>query len=101
MTTAAQRLALDPLEIGPIRLVGVGYSGLTAAEQFTLFDSPGDTPAAADPAEEDFDSAFDGAGVLVRAGELPDDVHDGPPIDADETGDPATHSRGDRVRRAP
>ena len=24
--------------------------------------------------------------MLVRAGELPDDVHDGPPIDADETG---------------
>lgn len=86
LTAAAQRLALDPLEIGPIRLVGVGYSGLTAAEQFTLFDSPADAASAPDPAEEDFDSAFDGAGVLVRAGELPDDVHDGPPIDADETG---------------
>ncbi|QKT09170.1 DNA polymerase IV [Gordonia sp. X0973] len=38
LTAAAQRLALDPLEVGPIRLVGVGYSGLTDAEQFTLFD---------------------------------------------------------------
>ncbi|GAA3038250.1 DNA polymerase IV [Gordonia defluvii] len=40
LTAAAQRLALDPRDIGPIRLVGVGYSGLTTAEQFTLFDSP-------------------------------------------------------------
>ncbi|GAB19321.1 DNA polymerase IV [Gordonia effusa NBRC 100432] len=40
LTAAAQRLALDPMEIGPIRLVGVGYSGLTAVEQFSLdFDT--------------------------------------------------------------
>jgi DNA polymerase-4 len=37
LTAAAQRLALDPQEIGPIRLVGVGYSGLTAVQQFALF----------------------------------------------------------------
>lgn len=84
LTAAAQRLALDPLEIGPIRLVGVGYSGLTAAEQFTLFDSPADAVAAPDPAEEDFDSAFDGAGVLIRAGELHDDAPDGLPVVDDE-----------------
>ncbi|MFT3900315.1 MAG: DNA polymerase IV [Gordonia sp. (in: high G+C Gram-positive bacteria)] len=69
LTAAATRQVLDPLEIGPIRLVGVGYSGLTGAEQFTLFDNPDGGPPGPDPAEEDFDSAFDGAGVLVRAGE--------------------------------
>jgi DNA polymerase-4 len=37
LTAAAQRLALDPQEIGPIRLVGVGYSGLSAVQQFALF----------------------------------------------------------------
>ncbi|WP_419219397.1 DNA polymerase IV [Gordonia sp. CPCC 205333] len=36
LTAAAQRLALDPMDVGPIRLVGVGYSGLTAVEQFSL-----------------------------------------------------------------
>ncbi|AZG43723.1 DNA polymerase IV [Gordonia insulae] len=37
LTSAAQRLALDPRSIGPIRLVGVGFSGLTAVQQFSLF----------------------------------------------------------------
>ncbi|MDS1112593.1 DNA polymerase IV [Gordonia westfalica] len=34
----AQRLALDPRSVGSIRLVGVGYSGLTAVQQYALFD---------------------------------------------------------------
>ncbi|MCK0440942.1 DNA polymerase IV [Gordonia alkaliphila] len=37
LTAAAQRVVLDPREIGPIRLVGVGYAGLTEAEQYSLF----------------------------------------------------------------
>ena len=37
LTAAAQRLALDPLTIGPVRLVGVGYAGLSAIAQDTLF----------------------------------------------------------------
>ncbi len=37
LTAAAQRLALDPLEIGPIRLVGVGFAGLSAIAQDSLF----------------------------------------------------------------
>ncbi|WP_281492315.1 DNA polymerase IV [Williamsia sp. 1138] len=37
LAAAAQRLAIDPQEIGPIRLVGVGYSGLTAVQQFSMF----------------------------------------------------------------
>lgn len=33
----ARRLLLDPLEIGPIRLVGVGFSGLSEVRQESLF----------------------------------------------------------------
>ena len=33
----ARRLLLDPLEIGPIRLVGVGFSGLSDVRQESLF----------------------------------------------------------------
>jgi DNA polymerase IV len=33
----ARRLLLDPVEIGPIRLVGVGFSGLTDVQQESLF----------------------------------------------------------------
>ncbi|RPA63471.1 DNA polymerase IV [Gordonia oryzae] len=38
LTAVARRLALDPESIGPIRLVGVGYSGLSDTEQYALFD---------------------------------------------------------------
>ncbi|WP_407440697.1 DNA polymerase IV [Rhodococcus sp. (in: high G+C Gram-positive bacteria)] len=48
LTAAAQRLSLDPLDIGPIRLVGVGFAGLSASVQDTLFPeldrSDGDAP---------------------------------------------------------
>ncbi|MCZ4534998.1 DNA polymerase IV [Gordonia terrae] len=37
----AQRLALDPRSIGAIRLVGVSFSGLTAVQQYALFDELG------------------------------------------------------------
>lgn len=33
----ARRLLLDPIEIGPIRLVGVGFSGLSDVQQESLF----------------------------------------------------------------
>jgi DNA polymerase-4 len=33
----ARRLLLDPVEIGPIRLVGVGFSGLSDVRQESLF----------------------------------------------------------------
>jgi DNA polymerase IV len=55
LIAAARRLLLDPLEIGPIRLVGVGFSGLTEALQEPLFrdldgwDQPTDTASAASP----------------------------------------------------
>ena len=37
LIATARRLLLDPLEIGPIRLVGVGFSGLSEARQESLF----------------------------------------------------------------
>jgi DNA polymerase-4 len=37
LTAAALRSALDPAQIGPIRLVGVGYGGLSAVRQESLF----------------------------------------------------------------
>ncbi|WP_369638367.1 DNA polymerase IV [Nocardia sp. JMUB6875] len=37
LTAAAQRSALDPAEIGPIRLVGVGFAGLSEVRQESLF----------------------------------------------------------------
>jgi DNA polymerase IV len=37
----ANRLLLDPVEIGPVRLVGVGFSGLTEVRQEPLFSDPG------------------------------------------------------------
>ena len=51
----ARRLLLDPVEIGPIRLVGVGFSGLSDVRQESLFpdlelvaEEVSDTRAAAD-----------------------------------------------------
>jgi DNA polymerase-4 len=37
LIATARRLLLDPVEIGPIRLVGVGFSGLTDVLQESLF----------------------------------------------------------------
>jgi DNA polymerase-4 len=37
LAATARRLLLDPLEIGPIRLLGVGFSGLTDVRQESLF----------------------------------------------------------------
>lgn len=37
LTSAAYRVTLDPLVVGPIRLVGVGYSGLSDTQQESLF----------------------------------------------------------------
>jgi len=37
LTSAAQRAALDPRDLGPVRLVGVGYAGLSAIRQESLF----------------------------------------------------------------
>lgn len=65
LVSTARRLLLDPIEIGPIRLVGVGFSGLSDVQQESLFpdldqggeddpagatDGPAPAPVAAEPA---------------------------------------------------
>lgn len=37
LTAAAQRSAIDPAELGPVRLVGVGFAGLSEIRQESLF----------------------------------------------------------------
>ncbi|MGW4774150.1 DNA polymerase IV [Nocardia sp. NPDC004278] len=46
LTTAAQRSAIDPAELGPIRLVGVGYGGLSTVRQESLFPELDQAPMA-------------------------------------------------------
>ena len=53
LISTARRLLLDPVEVGPIRLVGVGFSGLSLVQQESLFpdldqigDEVADHPAA-------------------------------------------------------
>ncbi|WP_433663480.1 DNA polymerase IV [Nocardia sp. CA-128927] len=48
LTTAAQRSAIDPAELGPIRLVGVGYGGLSTVRQESLFPELDQVPVAVD-----------------------------------------------------
>ena len=50
LTAAAYRVMLDPLDIGPVRLVGVGYSGLDDVRQDSLF--PELDEAGGDPVPE-------------------------------------------------
>ncbi|MBH0780125.1 DNA polymerase IV [Nocardia bovistercoris] len=44
LTAAAQRSAIDPVELGPVRLVGVGYGGLSTVRQESLFPELDRTP---------------------------------------------------------
>lgn len=47
LIAAAKRLLLDPLQIGPVRLLGVGFSGLTEVRQEPLFPALEPVPEAA------------------------------------------------------
>ncbi|MCF8570760.1 DNA polymerase IV [Gordonia sp. HY002] len=58
LTAAAYRVMLDPLDIGPVRLVGVGYSGLDDVRQDSLFP---DLAAVPDQGEEGAAPGADGA----------------------------------------
>lgn len=81
LTAAAQRLALDPRSIGPIRLVGVGYSGLTAVQQFSLFADL-DESASVEPVEsDDIEAGF------VAAGPVGDEPVGGEPVGDEPVGD--------------
>lgn len=78
LTAAAHKVAVDPAQVGPIRLVGVGYSGLSEQRQTVLFPdldlaaaqlSP--VPAAA--AEGDGDVFDHAADDVAEGGEDDDD----------------------------
>ncbi|SUB40605.1 DNA polymerase IV [Nocardia brasiliensis] len=77
LSTAAQRSAIDPAELGPIRLVGVGYGGLSTVRQESLFPELDQAPIAEhSTAAEDEGWTADGpapaATGLVPAQLLPD-----------------------------
>jgi DNA polymerase-4 len=52
----ARRLLLDPLQIGPIRLLGVGFSGLSDVRQESLFPDLDLSPETSEEAHQDFDT---------------------------------------------
>jgi DNA polymerase-4 len=60
LAALARRLLLDPRQIGPIRLLGVGFSGLSSVRQDSLFPdlelTVSDTEAAADSGEAERDA---------------------------------------------
>ncbi|MFE0749579.1 DNA polymerase IV [Gordonia sp. NPDC058843] len=76
----AQRLALDPRSIGAIRLVGVSFSGLTAVQQYALFDDVG-VERASDVETTHHDSADDrgevDAGGVLEVVPTPDPAGSG------------------------
>ncbi|MGW0252549.1 DNA polymerase IV [Nocardia goodfellowii] len=51
LSTAAQRSAIDPAELGPIRLVGVGFGGLSTVRQESLFPELDQDPIEDVPAD--------------------------------------------------
>ncbi|MGC2677769.1 MAG: DNA polymerase IV [Mycobacterium sp.] len=66
LAALARRLLLDPHQIGPIRLLGVGFSGLTSVRQESLFPdlelAISDTDAGADTAQAPPDAAASAKG---------------------------------------
>ncbi|MEI7717021.1 MAG: DNA polymerase IV [Mycobacterium sp.] len=66
LTALARRLLLDPREIGPIRLVGVGFSGLSYVRQESLFPDL----ELAEPDAESVDTATEAA--FTGTSESPD-----------------------------
>jgi len=56
LVALARRLLLDPLQIGPIRLLGVGFSGLSDVRQESLFPDLDLAPETAEEAHQDFET---------------------------------------------
>nr|WP_264894063.1 DNA polymerase IV [Mycobacterium kiyosense] len=56
LAAVARRLLLDPLQIGPIRLLGVGFSGLSDVRQESLFPDLDLGPETAEEAHQDFET---------------------------------------------
>ncbi len=70
LTATARRLLLDPREVGPIRLVGVGFSGLSDVLQESLFPELDQQEIDLLPDVPTPEAALDSAGWRVG-----DDVH--------------------------
>lgn len=73
LVAAARRLLLDPRHLGPIRLLGVGFSGLTDVRQESLF--PGlelapQTPEHARPVETTDDTVAETADETPAPGDV-------------------------------
>lgn len=70
LLAAAQRVAVDPAEIGPIRLVGVGFAGLSSQQQTVLFPDM-DLP---DPEEASGNGEWDSSqdGLAEAAAPIPE-----------------------------
>ena len=66
LTATAQRQVIDPLELGPIRLVGVGFGGLSAVSQGSLFPELDQAVPAEDDVAEADAIAEDGSDTMVR-----------------------------------
>ncbi|QLL10184.1 DNA polymerase IV [Mycobacterium vicinigordonae] len=56
LAALARRLLLDPLQIGPIRLLGVGFSGLSDVRQESLFPDLDLGPETAEETHQDFET---------------------------------------------
>ena len=96
----AQRLALDPRSVGAIRLVGVGFSGLTAVQQYALFDDlgpAGDELTHHDTATDAPSAGDSGSGEVVEVSET---VHD-PTADVSLPEPVRFAPGGDPARRVP
>lgn len=65
LVAVARRLLLDPLQIGPVRLLGVGFSGLTEIRQESLFPIPGYPPVENRPEDPEHDQPRGGGSSPV------------------------------------
>jgi DNA polymerase-4 len=68
LTALARRLLLDPREIGPIRLLGVGFSGLSNVRQDSLFP---DLELTVSDTESDADSSLSERVPVAPVTEVP------------------------------
>jgi DNA polymerase-4 len=68
LSSLAQRLLLDPRQIGPIRLLGVGFSGLSDVRQESLFPDL-EVPAEAPQAQQVVDAVAEPETAAWRIGD--------------------------------
>jgi DNA polymerase-4 len=74
LVAVARRLLLDPLQIGPIRLLGVGFSGLSDVRQESLFPDLDLSPESAEEAHQDVERAVLLSGTDSAPWRVGDDV---------------------------